>query len=90
MQPLPPGVQEQLNQRCACLSKTLAECDCRSAQSTMQTDLSIAQTHLQAAYNAATEANLGTIHHDLFMGICDALDGCNQALQHLDDEPDGE
>jgi hypothetical protein len=88
MLPLPPEVQEQLNQRCACMAKPSDECDCRSDQSTMQIDLSIAQTHLQAAYNAATEAKLGATHHNLHMAICDAFNACNEALERVNDAPD--
>jgi hypothetical protein len=56
----------------------------------MQTDLSIARSHLQSAFNIASEAKLGTTHHDLYMAVCDAFNGCNEALQRLNDEPDGE
>jgi hypothetical protein len=36
MQPLPPGVQEQLNKRCACMSKPIEECDCQFDQIEIQ------------------------------------------------------
>jgi hypothetical protein len=81
--PFPFGVQE----RCPCYAKPLAECNCRS-ESVMQTDLSIAQAHLQAAYHAASEAKLGTTHHDLYMAICDAFNACNEALERVNDAPD--
>jgi hypothetical protein len=87
MIPLPPNIQDQLNQRCPCYAKPLAECDCR-AESAMQTDLTIAQSHLQAAYDSATKAKLGTTHHDLYMAICDAFNACNEALERLNDAPD--
>jgi hypothetical protein len=80
-------LKKQLDQRCPCMSKSLAECDCR-AEGAMQTDLTIAQSHLQAAYDAASEAKLGTTHHDLYMAVCDAFNACNEALQRLNDELD--
>jgi hypothetical protein len=81
--PFPPGVQE----RCPCYAKPLAECDCR-AEGAMQTDLAIARSHLQAAYDAATKTKLGTTHHDLYMAICDAFNACNEALERFNDAPD--
>ena len=87
MIPLLPEVQTQLDQRCPCYAKPLVECDCR-AESSMQTDLTIAQSHLQAAYDSATKAKLGTTHHDLYMAICDAFNACNEALERVNDAPD--
>ncbi len=87
MIPLPPNIQDQLNQRCPCYAKPLAECDCR-AESSMQNDLTIARSHLQAAYDSATKAKLGTTHHDLYMAICDAFNACNEALERVNDAPD--
>lgn len=79
--------QEQLDQRCPCYTKPLSKCTC-CAESTMQTDLSIAQAHLQAAFNTASEAKLGTTHHDLYVAICDAFNACNEALERVSDAPD--
>jgi hypothetical protein len=54
----------------------------------MQTDLSIARSHLQAVYDAATSCKLGTTYHDLYMAICDAFNACNEALERVNDAPD--
>jgi hypothetical protein len=88
--PLPPGVQEQLDQRCPCMSKPIAECDCQidSPQQGICNDLATAQTFLQAAYDAATSSQLGATHNDLYMAICDSFNACNEALQRINDAPD--
>jgi hypothetical protein len=94
--PLSADIQEQLNQRCPCMSKPLAECDCQSENSqptdwerqALCDDLATAQMFLQAAYDAATKAKLGATHNDLYMVICDAFNACSEALEHINDAPD--
>lgn len=96
--PLPPNIQEQLDQRCSCMGKPLPECDCQSGDSqsmptnwerqAMCDDLTTAQMFLQAGYDAATKAKLGATHNDLYMAICDAFNSCNEALERINDSPD--
>lgn len=87
--PFPPSVEAAINERCSCMSKRLAECDCQPDDpQSISHDLATAQIYLQAAYDAATKAQLGMTHNDLFMAICDAFNACNEALERINDAPD--
>jgi hypothetical protein len=51
-------------------------------------DLATAQQFLQAAYDAAVKVDLESTHYELNRAIADALNGCSEAVQYLDDAPD--
>ncbi len=48
-------------------------------------DLSTALPFLQSAYDAAVSAGLKESNYELLAAIGDALNGCNEALERLND-----
>jgi hypothetical protein len=51
-------------------------------------DLDTAFTALTWAKKMADQQNLKQSHSALYTAICDALNGCSHAMEHIDDAPD--
>jgi hypothetical protein len=94
MIPLPPNIQDQLNQRCPCYAKPLAECDCQPDPNPELTEvgesLKSAMPWLENAYCLIGSNGLNKRYERLYMSICDALHHGREALERLEDEPDEE
>jgi len=91
---LPPDIQEQLDQRCPCMSKPLAECDCQidpnPELAEVAESLKSAMPWLENAYCLIGSGGLNKRYERLYMSICDALHHGREALEHLEDEADEE
>ena len=90
MIPIPPGVQQQLNRRCPCYAKPLAECDC---QTDPNPELAEVNQALKAAISSLQDAYLITekkFNKSLHVAVIDAMNACRDALERLDDETDEE
>jgi len=89
--PLPPNIQDQLDQRCPCFAKTLAECACETAGNPELAEvgesLKSVLPGLEKAYSLMN-GNLAKRYPDLYMAVCDALNAGCDALERLGDEPE--
>src|SRR3569832_1453640 len=84
--PLPPNIQDQLDQRCPCFAKTLAECACETAGNPELAEvgesLKSVLPGLEKAYSLMN-GNLAKRSPDLYMVVCVVLFvGCD-ALERL-------
>ncbi len=89
-----PNIQEQINQRCPCMSKPLAKCDCQTDPNPELAEvgesLKSAIPWLENAYSLMRSNRLDKRYERLYMSICDALHHGREALEHLEDEADEE
>jgi len=89
---LPSKVQEQVDQRCPCFAKPLAECDCEPVENPelaeLGASLKTAMPGLEKAYRFMGDNKLDKRYPDLFMAVCDSLHSIREASEHLRDEPE--
>ena len=92
--PFTPNIQQQLDQRCPCMSKLLAECDCQSDPNPELVEvgesIKSAMTWLENAYCLMNSNKLDKRYERLYMAVCDAMNAGREALDRLEDEPDEE
>lgn len=85
---------EQLDQRCPCTSKPLAECNCEPDPNPelveVAESLKSAMPWLENAYCLMGSNKLDKRYEHLYMAVCDAMNACRDALDRLEDEPDEE
>jgi hypothetical protein len=90
--PFTPNIQQQLDQRCPCMSKLLAECDCQSDPNPELVEvgesIKSAMPWLENAYCLMGSKKLDKRYPDLYMAVCDTLHSLREASEHLGDEPE--
>lgn len=84
MNSLPPNIQEQLNNRCSCLSKSLADCDCEPAPNPELTEVA---ESLKAAISSLQDGYLVTekkLDKSLHLAVIAAMNACQDVLDLLE------